>query len=105
MNVKIYQINDNEERHNIIFMGYNHVKNIIGDIKQNLQKFYKMVYEYDESEIDNDDDVYVSLEKLFFMFNNNHPKDFKGHSLSVSDIIEINNELYFCDSFGWEKIN
>ena len=50
------------------------------------------------------------LEKLFEMFNLNHPSDFRGHSLSVSDVVAIKKEdysywyWYYCDSFGWEEI-
>ena len=39
------------------------------------------------------------------MLNINHPINYKGHSLSVSDICEIDNKYYFCDSFGWKEIN
>jgi hypothetical protein len=38
------------------------------------------------------------------MFNLEHPKDFRGHSLSVSDIVQMEDEFYYCDSFGWKKI-
>lgn len=44
------------------------------------------------------------LEHLFYVFNMQHPVDFKGHSLSVSDIIELDNDLYYVDSFGFKKI-
>ena len=48
------------------------------------------------------------LNYLFEMFNVNHPKGYRGHSMSVSDVIRIdeNNEtrFYFCDSFGWADI-
>lgn len=51
------------------------------------------------------------LENLFRIFNLNHPADFKGHSLSVSDVVGIKTEgndhyyWYYCDSFGWEDIS
>ena len=45
---------------------------------------------------------------LFVIFNTNRPKDFKGHSLSVSDLIHLESNgtcrLYYCESFGWKKI-
>lgn len=50
------------------------------------------------------------LERLFEIFNLDHPTDFRGHSLSVSDVIAIKKEgndyyyWYYCDSFGWEEI-
>jgi len=49
-------------------------------------------------------DVYDILEEIFTELNINHPNDYKGHSLSVSDICEIDNKYYFCDSFGWKEI-
>lgn len=48
------------------------------------------------------------LEKLFTMFNTNHPSDYTGRSMSVSDIVKIDDGLdtryYYCDSFEWEEI-
>lgn len=48
------------------------------------------------------------LDKLFEKFNVNHPSDFKGHSMSVSDVVAVrgkkNWHWYYCDSFGWEEI-
>lgn len=50
----------------------------------------------------------TALEILFTKFNIRRPSDFTGHSLSMSDIVEIteNNrsEFYYCDSFGWKNI-
>ena len=40
---------------------------------------------------------------IFRIFNIDHPKDFRGHSLSVSDIVEVvdsnsvKSGFYFCD--------
>lgn len=46
-----------------------------------------------------------TLNKLYEKFNINHPTNFKGHSLSVSDIIalKVNNRLsfHYVDSFGF----
>ena len=48
------------------------------------------------------------LENLFEKFNINHPDDFEGHSMSVSDIVvlidDIGGKWYYCDSFGWKDI-
>jgi len=62
---------------------------------------YQVVY---EGEIDGDSSN-DTLERLFIMFNVNHPQDFRGHSLSVSDLVELDGELYYCDSVGWEKLS
>ena len=52
----------------------------------------------------------ASLEKLYTQFNigANRPEDFKGHSLSMSDIVVFDEpdgtEYYYCDTVGWEQI-
>lgn len=42
-----------------------------------------------------------ALENLYMKFNIDRPEDFKGHSLSVSDIIELDGEACYCDPAGW----
>ena len=44
------------------------------------------------------------LEELFYIFNMAHPEDYQGRSLSVSDIVKLNDEYYFCQSAGWKKV-
>lgn len=48
------------------------------------------------------------LERLYVRFNLNRPDDFRGHSLSVSDVIALNlngqTECYYTDSFGFYKL-
>lgn len=45
------------------------------------------------------------LEELFFILNCMHPADYHTRSLSVSDVVEINNNFYFCDSFCWRPLS
>lgn len=47
---------------------------------------------------------YHALNELFRIFNVEHPADFKGHSLSVSDIVVLNGQAYHCESFGWKEV-
>lgn len=64
---------------------------------------YKKVYEGD---IERKTDSTLPLtEQIYVMFNLSRPKDFKGHSLSVSDIIVIDNQQYFCDDYGFRPIS
>ena len=63
---------------------------------------YNLVYE-GEIEVD-PRDIEITLDNLFRIFNSDRPKDFKGHSLSVSDLVEIGNRFYYCDSLGWVDI-
>ena len=57
---------------------------------------YKMVWEEESEDTD--------LENIFIRFNHNHPEGFKGHSLSVSDVVEIDGKYYYCDSFGFKEV-
>jgi hypothetical protein len=48
-------------------------------------------------------------EKLFEKFNLDHPNNFAGHSMSVSDIVVIVNgrddvKAYYCDAIGFKEI-
>lgn len=48
------------------------------------------------------------LEDLYIKFNLYQPKDFIGHSLSVSDVVVLNRngrmEVYYVDSFGFQGV-
>lgn len=48
------------------------------------------------------------LEALWYQFNNEHPADFRGHSLSVSDIVVLKQDgvvsCHYCDSFGYQEL-
>ena len=55
-------------------------------------------------EVEYSDTVEMFLEYLFKKFNLDHPNDFGGHSMSVSDIVKVDGKFYFCDSIGWKHI-
>lgn len=48
------------------------------------------------------------LEDIYTTFNLYHPKDFRGHSLSVSDVVVIEGDgkasAYYCDSVGFQEV-
>ena len=45
------------------------------------------------------------LERIFILGNNGTlQKDFIMHSISVSDIIEIDGKKYYTDSFGFQEV-
>lgn len=50
----------------------------------------------------------VMLEGLYTKFNIDRPSDFRGHSLSVSDIVALNNSgmvsFHYVDSFGFKEL-
>ncbi len=49
-----------------------------------------------------------TLDKLFTKFNIDRPADFRGHSLSVSDVVVLNDNgkrtAWFCDSWGFKEV-
>ena len=46
------------------------------------------------------------LDQIYTIFNTAIPADYRGRSLSVSDLVAIENTgTYFCDSIGWKQIN
>ncbi len=63
---------------------------------------YKIVYK--SVIIPNEGPIENTLDELFEMFNINRPRDYAGHSLSISDIVELNGDNYFCDALGWVKL-
>ena len=67
--------------------------------KINLDE-YEVVYEgeLDCQEMSN------ALEELFKIFNIKIPEDFKGRSMSISDIVKIDGKNYYCDMIGWEEL-
>ena len=50
----------------------------------------------------------TSLEDIYTRFNIDHPKDFKGHSLSVSDVVVLHQNgqdaAHYVDSFGYKEV-
>lgn len=78
----------------------------------NFNNHYEEVWkgEYD-TEIFEGKDFYVEdiLERLYEIFNLYHPEGYKDHSMSISDIAELkidnfNLGKYYCDSYGWIRI-
>jgi len=49
-------------------------------------------------------DRFDLLEALFDEFNIDQPEDFKGRCMSVSDIVQLDDRYYFCDSVGWQQV-
>lgn len=51
-----------------------------------------------------------NIEDIYYVFNMHHPANYRGHSLSVSDVVEIISSkdipkgFYYCDDFGFKTI-
>jgi len=100
MQIKVYQINLDRDVNGVCFRRFEDLERITGTsiIDMNI---YDMVYEADLP--------CNTLEDVFRILNTEHPQDYKGRSLSVSDIVEIRiptgeSRKYFCDSIGFVDI-
>lgn len=55
-----------------------------------------------------DDDTGRILENFYYIFNDERPGDFVGHSLSVSDIVALKQDgkvsYHYCDSMGFQEL-
>lgn len=98
---KIYQLPDGEKYHGVRFEGMEQLKK---DGVQLNHDDYELIYEGTVGEFRGT----ATLEALYTQFNTDHPEDFRGHSLSVSDVIVISvdgkDTAYFCDSFGFTEM-
>lgn len=98
----IYQINVDRDTANVCFIGMESLKKIKGTKDVNAAA-YDRVY---DGKMD-----CISLENIYQKFNVDHPADYKGRSLSVSDVVEIresdtlNPGFYFVDSIGFKSIS
>lgn len=98
---KIYQLPSGEKYHGVRFEDMEQLKK---DGVQLNHDDYELVYEGEVGEFRGN----ATLEALYTQFNTDHPEDFRGHSLSVSDVIVISvdgkDTAYFCDSFGFTEM-
>lgn len=100
MKIKIYQIDRERCNDDRLFENYDSVMNRYNEIDPSI---YKTVY---------DGESYMSdLEGVYAQFNTERPPVFKGHSMSVSDVVEICDNtaenpkgIYFCDRIGFKKL-
>lgn len=95
---KIYQLKNNPENHAIRFEGYTLAEKHGEPAKP---ENYDLVY---SGSLDDFEDT-NKLEAIYTKFNLDRPEDFKGHSLSVSDIIVMNNEAHYVDSYGFVDVS
>lgn len=89
--IRIYQL---PVEHKAKFTGFKLVR------KHNIMP---KLEEYDcvwEDEVEEN----VSLDDIYTKFNTDHPEGYSGHSLSVSDVVYMDDKYFYCDSFGWEEV-
>ena len=94
---RIYQLKRGEKTRELQFESY-------GRLKESGQVLnpdnYVKVYEAELTEG-------LSLEDIYTRFNIDHPKDFYGHSLSVSDVVVLHKDgkdsAHYVDRFGYKE--
>ena len=95
---EIWQLKDTPENRPILFTDY-----AFASLYRLTESRYDKVY---EAPAGPDTDT---LDKLYTKFNIDHPADFKGHSMSMSDVVVLNDNgqrtAWYCDSFGFRQLD
>ena len=94
----IYQIKGGDETRDLRFEPYDRLQ-AAGNVVDRAN--YELVYSAPLA-------PGASLEDIYTRFNIDHPKDFKGHSLSVSDVVVLHQDgqdaAHFVDSVGFRQV-
>ena len=94
----IYQIKGGDETRDFRFEPYDRLQ-AAGNVVDRAN--YELVYSAPLA-------PETSLEDIYTCFNIDHPKDFKGHSLSVSDVVVLHQDgqdaAHFVDSVGFRQV-
>lgn len=94
MKIKVFQVNPELDRYGTLFRSYDAAMKSAGQIDPGI---YKTVF---DGNVDAQD-----LEDVFAVLNFSQPVGYNGHSLSVSDIVEIEGGGHFyCDTFGFQEL-
>ena len=107
----IYQLKHNPELDHLRFEGTESLKRM-GITKDNFDAIkpenYELIYVGNLSELQEQTEGEI-LEAIYEKFNIDHPEDYRGHSLSVSDIVVLHqngkNSAHFVDSFGFTGLS
>ena len=94
----IYQIKGGDETRDLRFEPYDRLQ-AAGNVVDRAN--YELVYSAPLA-------PETSLEDIYTRFNIDHPKDFKGHSLSVSDVVVLHQDgqdaAHYVDSVGFREV-
>ena len=94
----IYQLKQGDETRDFRFEPYDRLQ-AAGNVVDKTN--YELVYSAELT-------PGTSLEDIYTRFNIDHPKDFKGHSLSVSDVVVLHQDgqdaAHFVDSVGFREV-
>ena len=103
---RIYQIrNDLPDRHERMFQN---LATLQLDGKDVISDVYSAVYEGSLDGTESGKSAQQVLDSLFEKFNIAHPDDFRGHSMSVSDVVVLQEngveKAYYVDSLGFKEV-
>lgn len=85
------------------------------DIKMRFISYDELTRNFDKPNLENYQTVYDGkvesneLESIYVKFNHHRPDGYTGHSLSMSDLVELydndGNSFHYCDRFGFKEID
>ena len=96
--VTIYQL---PAEHKMMFQGSNEWKEKMLRLEKSV---YHSVYSFRIPKDALTCGMNAILEEIFIRFNVNLPNDFCGHSLSVSDVVVVDNEAYYVERIGFSLL-
>lgn len=97
--VKVFQLNNGTETRHLRFASLSICKEFGFEVKK---ENYNEVYSAElENAYESTEDF---LESLYARFQSSRDENYKGRSLSISDIVEIDGIAYYVDDFGFEQI-
>lgn len=96
MRVKIYQINSKRDTNLVKYWGMEDLPKFQKSSEVDAT-LYDQVFDADIDE--------MGLEGIFTKFNHEKHPLFRGHSLSVSDVVVTEKGAFFCDSFGFVEVD
>lgn len=104
MDIAIYQINTERDKANAAFVGLDELKGGGGAPEGEAPEIDAEIYDrVFKGEVDCE-----NLEDVFQMFNTRLPEEYRGRTLSVSDIVEVreggSSTFHFCDNYGFRKV-
>lgn len=93
---ELYQLKDTLECRDLMFLSFDRLSRLGVPVRES---HYNKVY---SGTLKSGED----LDSIYERFNLYHPDDFRGHSLSVSDVHKDNcDQAYYVDSFGFRQVS
>ena len=96
MRIKVFQIVPDRDIKRVKFVGLEELEKYQGN-KEVDASLYDEVFDGD---IDR-----TTLEGIYECFNTSCPPLHRGHSMSVSDIVKTEDGFFYCDRYGFKKVD